>query len=84
MRTLFMVYSSFLYKIGSFIKERKKTVVKVTKDEAKMLREHCTGLEITRTMVQHSDRHIYYCPETRLAMELLKDYREGMVAEHYE
>lgn len=46
----------------------------------------CMGKDftITRTMVQKSDRHVYYMPETVYAMSLLKQYRDGKVVAHYE
>lgn len=62
-----------------------KLVVLVNKDEALFVRAHCTeDFTITRTMIQKSDRHRYYMPETQYALDLLKKFREERVVEHFE
>ena len=60
-------------------------MVKINREEAMYIRG-CMGKDftITRTMVQKSDRHAYYMPETVYAMSLLRQYREGKVVAHYE
>jgi hypothetical protein len=60
-------------------------VVLVDKDEAMYVRQHCSDdFTITRTMIQKSDRHRYYMPETQYALDLLQKYRSERVTEHFE
>ena len=69
---------------GKFSESGEK-MVKINREEAMYIRG-CMGKDftITRTMVQKSDRHAYYMPETVYAMSLLRQYREGKVVAHYE
>lgn len=50
-------------------------MIVISKEEAEIIRERIPEAHIVRTMKQRSNRHRYYCEETRKVLNLVNNIR---------
>jgi len=59
-------------------------MIAVSKEEKDRIIQRFPNTFIVRTMKQRSKRHRYYCEETKAAMQLIKQMRDGEACAAYD